>query len=76
MLRILSVVFFVAGVLEVGLMIAGKLNLTAGLLAISFALFFGGVIFALDSIQRDVQAIRKSGMATKPGHVEEEELYS
>lgn len=58
MLRILSILFFAAGVLEVILMITGKLNLAAGLGAISFALFLGGVIYGLAGIKDDLQAIR------------------
>jgi hypothetical protein len=58
MLRILSILFFAAGVLEVILMIIGKLNLSGGLAAISFALFFGGVIYGLAGIKDDLQAIR------------------
>jgi len=50
--------FFAAGVLEVVLMIIGKLNLAGGLAAISFALFFGGVIYGLDGIKNDLQEIR------------------
>lgn len=58
MLRILSILFFAAGVLEVILMITGKLNLSGGLVAISFALFFGGVIYGLDGIKNDLKEIR------------------
>jgi|GEM_PF-4331957 len=39
-------------------MIVGKLNLSGGLAAISFALFFGGVIYGLDGIKNDLQEIR------------------
>lgn len=58
MLRALSILFFIAGAFEIVLIIIGKLNLSAGLVAISFALFFGGVFHGLFEIERDLHIIK------------------
>jgi hypothetical protein len=67
MLRSLSWLFFAVAVCEVVLTLAHKLDLGAGLVAICFALFFGGVFHGLSAIELDVRALREHFLPTERG---------
>lgn len=67
MLRALAVLFFLAGLAELILVLIGKFNLAGGAVAISFALFFGGILFSLAQIQDDVHAMRERVMGEHVG---------
>lgn len=49
------------------LILLHRLDLGTGLMAICFALFFGGVFSGLSAIERDVRALRRHFMSTDRG---------
>jgi hypothetical protein len=67
MLRVLSWLFFVVGILEVVLILIHKLDLGMGLPAICFAVFFGGLFHGLATIERHVRALRDHFMRADQG---------
>ena len=58
---------FLAGLTEAVLVLIGKFNLAGGAVAISFALFFGGILYGVAQIPDDVHVIRERMMGEQVG---------
>jgi hypothetical protein len=72
MLRALVIFFVAMGLLEAVAIAIGKTNLMGGLVVVCLAVFFAGVLYGLDGLQRDLRVLsallRESpGRAGGPG---------